>query len=201
MFTVSVNKTKLSLIEKDIVTSGSVNAFCVCFQFSEEWDNLEKTALFRVGTETKAVPLDENSHAIIPKEILMEHSKALYVSVYGKGTMNHNHFPPEEEEPPATNPDEPENPGGTVEGGDGIIPPDTPVDTVDVFTMERQEEAGGGEGTDNPPTVEPTPDESTEEQDDQIILPSIWISLGTIREGITQKDLDIGNENGNEVVE
>lgn len=200
MFKVSVNNTKLSLIEKDIITSGSINAFCVFFQFSEEWDNLEKTALFRVGNETKSVPLDDNSYAIIPKEILMEHSRALYVSVYGKGTMNHDHFPPEEEEPPETPPVEPENPDGTGEGGNKTISPDTPVDTVDVFTMERQGEGEIVDGTENPPTEEPTPDAPIE-PDNQLILPSIWISLGTIREGITQKDLDIGNENGNEVVE
>lgn len=83
MFKLFANKTQLSVLEREPLTSGSVNVYTVYFDFSEDWDGLARTAIFRAGTESKALFLMDDNQAVIPWEVLQEPKVHIYVGVYG----------------------------------------------------------------------------------------------------------------------
>ena len=83
MFRLAANKVELAVLEREIVTSGSVNLYTVQFTFSGDWDGLEKTAVFRAGDEKKSVLLDETNQCSIPWEVLQNPRCALEAGVYG----------------------------------------------------------------------------------------------------------------------
>ncbi len=68
-----------------MVTSGSVNVYQVNFQFSRDWDGLERVAVFRAGGEVVSVLLDDGDTCTVPWEVLTANdiNKALYIGVYG----------------------------------------------------------------------------------------------------------------------
>ena len=68
MFVLCADKNKLTVRQREPVTSGSVNVYGVRFEFSEDWDGLTKTAVFKAGTETCSVPLDDSGACSIPWE-------------------------------------------------------------------------------------------------------------------------------------
>lgn len=86
MFVLYANKTRLTLRKREPVTSGSVNVDPVRFEFSADWDGLSRTAIFRAGTESRAVLLGEENEATIPWEVLKEPNVHLYCGVYGVGS-------------------------------------------------------------------------------------------------------------------
>ena len=85
MFHLSAEKSKLTVLEKGIITSGSVNVFDVLFRFDNDWDGMERIAVFRVGSERVSVVLDDTNQCKIPWECLRENDigKELMLGVYG----------------------------------------------------------------------------------------------------------------------
>lgn len=69
MFELYAEKNKLIVLEKETVTSGSVNVYPVRFEFSADWDGLKKTAVFQAGCAEKAVPLTGGA-CTVPAEVL-----------------------------------------------------------------------------------------------------------------------------------
>lgn len=84
MFVLYANKNKLTVRQREIVVSGSVNVNTVQFQFSEDWDGLTCTAVFRAGAEFRAAALDEAGRCAIPREVLQMPWVRLMAGVCGK---------------------------------------------------------------------------------------------------------------------
>lgn len=70
MFRLQADKTKLALRQREQLTSGSVNVYPVRFEFSPDWDGLTRTAVFKAGSESRSVLLDESGACSIPWEVL-----------------------------------------------------------------------------------------------------------------------------------
>ena len=83
MFVLYAENNKLTVREKEPITSGSVNVYPVRFEFSEDWDGLERTAIFQAGCREKAVALVGGA-CTIPAEVLAEPGYYLMAGVYGK---------------------------------------------------------------------------------------------------------------------
>ena len=83
MFILYADKTRLRVREREAVTSGSVNVCPVRLELSEEWEGLEKTVIFRAGTESRAVLPDEAGECVIPWEVLAAANVRLFCGVYG----------------------------------------------------------------------------------------------------------------------
>ena len=68
-----------------MITSGSVNVYEVKFQFDNDWDDLERIAVFRVGKKSVSMPLDDTNTCKIPWECVCENDigKEVQVGVYG----------------------------------------------------------------------------------------------------------------------
>lgn len=71
MFVLYAEKNQLTVREKEPVTSGSVNVYPVRFEFSSDWDGLEKTAVFQAGCMEKTVSLTGGA-CTVPAEVLSE---------------------------------------------------------------------------------------------------------------------------------
>ena len=78
-------KSKLTVLQKGIITSGSINVYEVKFQFDSSWDDLERIAVFRVGKKSVSVALDDTNTCKIPWECVCENDigKEVLVGVYG----------------------------------------------------------------------------------------------------------------------
>ncbi|MBD5153552.1 MAG: hypothetical protein HDT15_00360 [Oscillibacter sp.] len=83
MFTLYVDKNKLTLRQRETVTSGSANVYPVRFEFSADWDGMKRTAVFRAGEESRSVLLDGSGECSIPWEMLEDPGIRLYAGVYG----------------------------------------------------------------------------------------------------------------------
>lgn len=83
MFELYADKVKLTVRQREAVTSGSVNAYEARFDFSQEWDGLEKTAVFRAGERSVSIRLDEDRACVIPWEVLRRPGVRLHAGVYG----------------------------------------------------------------------------------------------------------------------
>lgn len=83
MFQLYANKNQLKLLEREPVTSGSVNAYEVRFEFSPDWDGLERTAVFKAGSESRSVLMDGTCECVVPWEVLTTPGTALRAGVYG----------------------------------------------------------------------------------------------------------------------
>lgn len=83
MFTLYADKNKLTLRQRETVTSGSANVYPVRFEFSADWDGMKRTAVFRAGEESRSVLLDGSGECSIPWEMLEDPGVRLYAGVYG----------------------------------------------------------------------------------------------------------------------
>lgn len=83
MFKLYANKNNLMLLEREQVTSGSVNVCQVRFDFSGDWNGLDRTAVFRCGGESVSVLLDESGECTVPWEVLQKPGFRLEAGVYG----------------------------------------------------------------------------------------------------------------------
>lgn len=70
-----------ALIKAGTLTTGMAGA-AVCFEFSEDWADLRRTAVFRCGSVTKDVA-GIGTSAVIPAEVLRQAGKTLYAGIYG----------------------------------------------------------------------------------------------------------------------
>lgn len=83
MFILYTNNNQLTVQQRELVTSGSINVYHVCFAFSAGWNGLTRTAVFRAGTESRSVLLGDINQAVIPWEVLQNPGVHLYAGVYG----------------------------------------------------------------------------------------------------------------------
>ncbi len=83
MLTLFAKKNMLILRKRELITSGSVNVYKARFEFSEDWEGLTRTAVFRAGSEARSVLLDESGQCVIPWEVLSTPRAALRAGVYG----------------------------------------------------------------------------------------------------------------------
>lgn len=82
---VKITKAEAVLTERDVLTSGMVGK-TVTLAFSQDWDGLLRTAVFRAGNETRAVILNGDARtetAVIPHEVLRTPERMLRMGVYG----------------------------------------------------------------------------------------------------------------------
>ena len=83
MFELYAKKNQLQCCRQEPVTSGSVNVYEARFAFSEDWEGLEKTAVFRAGEKSVSVLLGDTGEAMIPWEVLTLPGKRLEAGVCG----------------------------------------------------------------------------------------------------------------------
>ena len=83
MFILYADKNKRTVRRREAVTSGSVNAYTVRFEFSPEWDGMERVAVFRAGKESRSVRLGEGGECSVPWEVLSSHGVLLLAGVHG----------------------------------------------------------------------------------------------------------------------
>ena len=87
MFELYAKKNGLCVRQLERVTSGSVNVYEAAFTFSEDWEGLTKTAVFRAGEKTVSVLLDDTGACTVPWEVLTTPGRRLDAGVYGtRGT-------------------------------------------------------------------------------------------------------------------
>lgn len=116
MIVLRATKTKLVVLRREYVSAGSSKVYDVSFEFSPEWDGLQKVVYFREGenepTDPILLPLD--NHCQIPSEVLYSPGKMLYIGVMGL----------------ASDALVEDAVGGveTVDEGDGVPPEEPPVD-------------------------------------------------------------------------
>lgn len=82
MFILYARKNSLAVRKREPVTSGSVNVYSVKFEFSADWDDLVKTAVFRAGTVSRSVLLT-GTETTVPWEVLEKPGVMLQCGVCG----------------------------------------------------------------------------------------------------------------------
>ena len=85
MFVLYADRIKLTVHQRETVTSGSMNAYRTRFEFSPEWEGMGKTACFKSGRKTVCVLLDETGVCTVPWEVtdLEDSGKHLFAGVFG----------------------------------------------------------------------------------------------------------------------
>lgn len=83
MFILYADKTQLAVRKREPLTSGSVNVYEVRFELSPDWEGLTRTAVFKAGSESRSILLDESGECVIPWEVLATPGTALRAGVYG----------------------------------------------------------------------------------------------------------------------
>lgn len=83
MFILYADKTRLTVRQKELLTSGAVNVCQVQLEFSEDWDGLTRTAVFRAGGKSVPVLLNETNTCVVPWEVLEKPEIKLFCGVYG----------------------------------------------------------------------------------------------------------------------
>lgn len=83
MFLLRAEKVRLQATHMEPITSGSVKAYLVKFEFSSDWDGLTRVAVFAAGSVSRSVLLGENNECEIPWEVLAEPGFRLDAGVYG----------------------------------------------------------------------------------------------------------------------
>lgn len=84
MADVIVEGNNLMVASQLQMTSGSVNAYKLSFQFSEEWEELDKVAMFRTDKSiTLFTDLDEENECVVPWEILLSYDVNILIEVCG----------------------------------------------------------------------------------------------------------------------
>lgn len=84
MFELRAEKNSLDLLEREMLTSGSVNIYPVRFAFSDDWDGLTRTAVFQAGSVSRSVLLDGSGTCTVPWEVLKTPGVSLSAGVYGE---------------------------------------------------------------------------------------------------------------------
>ena len=87
-FSLHAEKTQLVVHGREPITSGSVNVYTVRFDFSEDWEGMEKTATFRFHSQSVSTALDENNRCVIPWEIIDHYEPNMQLFAGVCGTKN-----------------------------------------------------------------------------------------------------------------
>lgn len=85
MFILYADKNRLAVRKKEPVTSGSVNVYTAQFEFSTDWQGLTRKAVFKSGSASRTVLLDENGQCTVPWEVLIFPGYPLLAGVFGMG--------------------------------------------------------------------------------------------------------------------
>lgn len=85
MIRLSATKAELAVVENEVVTSGAQRVFACAFALSEDWDGLDRTAVFRAGTRSVSVLLGGENAAVVPWEVLQTPGITLHIGLYGAG--------------------------------------------------------------------------------------------------------------------
>ena len=85
MIRLSAAKAELAIVENEVVTSGAQRVFACAFALSEDWDGLDRTAVFRAGTRSVSVLLGGENTAVVPWEVLQTPGITLHIGLYGAG--------------------------------------------------------------------------------------------------------------------
>ena len=85
MIELRATKTRLVVLKREYVSTGSSRVYDVQFHFSPDWDGLQKVVFFRIGQcePTAPILLPLNDRCQIPSEVLYEPGKMLYIGVMG----------------------------------------------------------------------------------------------------------------------
>lgn len=85
MFILEADKVRLIRRDFELLTSGSVAVYTARFQFSPDWDGMERVAVFKSGSQIVSVLLDDSNECEIPWEVTgpEDAGKTLYAGVYG----------------------------------------------------------------------------------------------------------------------
>lgn len=83
MFKAIVSKNMIEVTQTEPITSGSVNAYLVEFEFSDEWVDLERIAVFQTSGDPVNVLLDDTNICFIPWEVMTEFGGRIRFGVYG----------------------------------------------------------------------------------------------------------------------
>lgn len=85
MFTFTASRQKAAVTDRELLVSRSVGTYKVQFVFSEDWDGLEKHAVFKaIGIKTITVDLDDDNLIIdVPWEVLTKAGARLVLGAYG----------------------------------------------------------------------------------------------------------------------
>ena len=86
MFILQATKNCLICQERELLTSGSVNVNKAQFSFSQDWDGLNRTAVFQAGDTAIEVALTQTNTCYIPWEVLKSARRMCYAGVYGTDT-------------------------------------------------------------------------------------------------------------------
>jgi len=83
VFILRAEKNKLTVVQREPMTSGSANVYQCRFSFSNDWNGMQRVAVFKAGAESQPVILDDTNECIIPWEVLTTHWRKLTAGVYG----------------------------------------------------------------------------------------------------------------------
>lgn len=84
MFVVTCTKNQLTVLQSELLTSGSVNANTVRFNFSRDWSGLVKTVIFQTAEHSIDVILDDGTlSTMVPWEVLTTEGQTVSIGVYG----------------------------------------------------------------------------------------------------------------------
>ena len=83
MFILHADKNRLTVRQREMVTSGSVNICRVRFGFSSDWEGMKRVAVFKAGGEPVSVLLDDTGECRIPWEAMETPLVRLMAGVYG----------------------------------------------------------------------------------------------------------------------
>ncbi len=83
MLILEADKNNLKVLQKELVTSGSVNVYPVEFRLNEDWDGMNRVAVFTNGIEMISIPLDGTNQCQIPWEVMTEPNRQLRVGIFG----------------------------------------------------------------------------------------------------------------------
>ena len=94
MLKIKVVNRIVSVQETEPLVAGSVSAYTCEFAFDESWDDVVKTAVFRVGKQTISSALDSSNRCELPWELLDKKNVGLPVLVGACGATTEGEFTP-----------------------------------------------------------------------------------------------------------
>lgn len=95
MTRIQVDRQALTILEKDVFVAGTVGVYKCQFEFSPEWSDYSRTAIFFIKPPTPSteetreaqysysILLDDSNRCLIPHELLSSSVNAIFVGVYG----------------------------------------------------------------------------------------------------------------------
>lgn len=95
MFVIEADKSRLTLVESEILVRNAVNVYTVRFNFSDDWDGFAKVGVFYNDvneTRRYSILVDDNGECVIPHEVLEDVGGLVYAGVCGDGLSN-KHLP------------------------------------------------------------------------------------------------------------